>query len=321
MSADKLAMHAAMLAADPRDDLAPLLYADWLEDQERVAQADFLRVQRKLMQLPGGAPEESALLDRRNKLFGSVRSWYDFPAEWYVSAKMRSDGKRYILEWLRATVLDPTQYLLGFVSQAVLTYQHFFELAEPLMRFQPVRHLTLRLESPDLSYSPVTLEEVERLADSPLLMHVTSLSASSVHLSALAALMKSRHLGRLRELRTSSAGVETIEAILGSPSCFELEVLELSGIEDHGVAEQNNPMANRVAQTIAESSRMSSLRYLGIHRGLGPTGARALRNSPNLSGLEILRSDRLDSARYVAPSARKYWQLIDELRARGKNQP
>jgi uncharacterized protein (TIGR02996 family) len=54
--------------SNPDDDLAAWIYADWLEEQGRPHQAEFLNVETRLRQLPADHPEVPQLLCRRSEL-------------------------------------------------------------------------------------------------------------------------------------------------------------------------------------------------------------------------------------------------------------
>jgi uncharacterized protein (TIGR02996 family) len=58
------------IVAHPEDDAPRLVYADWLDDNEQPARAEFIRVQVRLAALEKGAPEGDELRRRQAELLG-----------------------------------------------------------------------------------------------------------------------------------------------------------------------------------------------------------------------------------------------------------
>ena len=64
---DGAALHRSILA-NPADDTPRLVYADWLEENGRSEEAEFIRVECQLETITPGEPEYTELLDRREEL-------------------------------------------------------------------------------------------------------------------------------------------------------------------------------------------------------------------------------------------------------------
>ena len=56
------------IIADPADDLPRLVYADWLDENNDPARAEFIRVQCELAGLPEDDPRRPGLEDREHVL-------------------------------------------------------------------------------------------------------------------------------------------------------------------------------------------------------------------------------------------------------------
>src|SRR5688572_27026961 len=64
---DGTALYRSILA-HPADDTPRLVYADWLEENGRSEEAEFIRVECRLEAILPGEPEYTELIDRREEL-------------------------------------------------------------------------------------------------------------------------------------------------------------------------------------------------------------------------------------------------------------
>jgi uncharacterized protein (TIGR02996 family) len=75
----------AALKANPADDTARLVYADWLDERDQPQKAAYLRAVVDLTRLRGGTPEYTAAADR---LYAAC---VDTAADWRAAAGARFD--------------------------------------------------------------------------------------------------------------------------------------------------------------------------------------------------------------------------------------
>src|SRR5262249_8558143 len=66
MNDDKALLQAVI--DEPHDDMPRLVYADWLDEHEEPARAEFIRVQCSLDKMPADAPRRRVLLQREQEL-------------------------------------------------------------------------------------------------------------------------------------------------------------------------------------------------------------------------------------------------------------
>lgn len=113
--------------ATPDDDLARLVYADWLEEHGQQAYAEFIRLQCEVARLPWNSPEATELW----KLISPV--WRRLEDDWWPIA------------WARPQ-FDATDFRRGFYSRRLQLDEVEFDDWEPHTTqsvFFPVIGLTL----------------------------------------------------------------------------------------------------------------------------------------------------------------------------------
>ena len=168
------------LLADPDDDTLRLAMADWLDENDQPARAEFVRVQ---VELARGAPDRDRLraLERRQRdlLVAHDAEWVAPLAAVLGCAPGRWGG------WV---------FRRGFVEYFNLPAGVVNKHGAKLAKLTPVRELFLR---------PCSAGSVVALCRKPWLASVTHLYLEGVALttSACEAMLDSPHLGNLRVLR------------------------------------------------------------------------------------------------------------------------
>ncbi len=312
--------HEAFLAdilAHPEDDVARLIYADWLEETGGPAEADraeLIRAQCALARLPADAPGRLSMAGRIDELLAA------HDADWVAPLRER------VVAW---------EFARGFVEWVSLTGRQLLDGGQEVFRLAPLlRRLTLLADG----------RQAAALAESPLLERVTRLEMRGRDLgdAGAAALAASPHLGGLRELILHHCGVQTAGAValarapltaltwlnlgandvndegvaalaagphlggvrllglgannLGTPAVRALvRSRVLTNVEDVNLGA--NYLDNEAVRLLAASPWLAGLRVLDLrHNEFGPAGARALAESPHLGRLESLdvSANRLD---------------------------
>jgi uncharacterized protein (TIGR02996 family) len=237
--------HDALLAAiiaNPADDTARLVYADWLAENGEADRGEFIRIDIELARTPPGTNDDQrrrvALHTRRDELLKLHRA-----------------------NWLAPFVPHAKEVAFerGFVSSLDISSQTFLKHAERWFAITPLTRVKFsncivwdtdqglyapraevlaspllgRLEVIDLSYTQITAASVERFAECPNLASLRELVLTSNQLQSAGA----RILARMHQLK-------------------DLESLNLvsNGINDSG------------ARAIAESPHFTGLKELRISR-------------------------------------------------------
>jgi uncharacterized protein (TIGR02996 family) len=212
MTADERALLNAILAA-PEDDLPRLVYADWLEEHDRVERAEFIRVECELARSEPGSAGRAALFARRVELMRRHRpNW--FPAY--------SDAEALLISWKTAR---------GFVESLEVATEGFLQLTEEWFADQPITRL--KVTALYTGYGADRRWFAKQILTSPLLGCVESLDLDSSGLNAAGAywLSQNRHVRRLRELSVSCNRLndEAAATLARMPGLGQLRVLDLSG--------------------------------------------------------------------------------------------
>jgi uncharacterized protein (TIGR02996 family) len=270
------------ISADPDDDTPRLVYADWLDEHGDSARAEFIRVQCRLAQLPGDAPEVPDLREREEQLQSAHGE------KWRV-ALPRLAGVKWSYVFKR-----------GFIAS--VTFRHgkaFFDHAARLREILPVQNISLG------RMTPRTLGQV---ADSPALARFTGLDASWVHCGAEGSgiLARSPHLSRFRSLSLRDVDDEGARSVAAASHWTCLQQLDVmsnrigpAGVEALANAPQLasltslnlywNPLRNEGVRHLASSPYLTRLRDLRLGGcGIGPDGIQRLVRSPLMENLETL---------------------------------
>jgi uncharacterized protein (TIGR02996 family) len=249
---DEKALLAA-ISAHPHDDTPRLVYADWLDENDRPARAEFIRVQCELARLDEWDEDRRpALLTREGKL------WKRHEKDWRKSlpADMRKDPFR-----------------RGFVA--------------PMQRGNNVRKFIDKPASA-FDWAPAWDYVLEGAADGlPELArcaHLRRLAGLKLWVSATedgaAAMLGSPHLGTIRslELGYGNHWVLALSALAENPATESLTALNIhEGLDDKSAA------------FIASAPGFAKLRGLhAFHHDVTADGIRVLFASKSLAGLTEL---------------------------------
>jgi uncharacterized protein (TIGR02996 family) len=176
---DGEALFAAILA-EPDEDTPRLVYADWLDENDDPARAEFIRVQVAMARAPTDAlrAREAALL----ALHGE---------EWLAPLKARGEP------------LDGGaggQFRRGFVEVVWMTAAGFLDKARALFEQAPVRELRV---------TRATAHEFRALMHSPRLARLRGLDLSDRRLgdAAVSELLRSQFTASLRVLRLRGCAI------------------------------------------------------------------------------------------------------------------
>lgn len=238
------AFHRA-IQENPDDDTVRLVFADWLEERGDL-RGELIRVQYSLRALGLEDVRRESLQERSEAL---------------CSAET---------ERLKANLgilLNNPVFDRGFISEASVRATEFAKHAESIFRFAPA------LKSIDLG-DAVGRSEIETLALSPHLAHISGLSFMTAHKSP--------------RQPQGGDGDGCIQALCSSPYLSSLRKLEIprSRVSPQGV------------QLLASSPAFAQLTHLRLwHNNISDLGVDHLTNSPHLSQLKRLNL----AANYITP--------------------
>ena len=225
------------IAAAPADDLARLVYADWLEEHGREPRAEFIRLQVELHATYSSKAQFGRLRTRERELLDAhAEEWLrDLPrwARWVY----RTAG------WRR---LD---YDRGFPAELVLLASPFVRFGGDLLDRLPVGRVELlqagkllpavaacpwfgRVPAWDLSYGPFTDADLAAVARSPYLAGVRDLDFCQCDIGdagvrALAASPYATGLRRL-DLSYNNLSLGGVKALAASPYLRGLEWVDVA---------------------------------------------------------------------------------------------
>ncbi|HEY1189025.1 MAG TPA: TIGR02996 domain-containing protein [Gemmata sp.] len=271
----------ASVHAEPDDDTARLVLADWLQEHGDPARAEFIRVQIAQMQLDREDPRQHALRDRESALLKAhERRW-----------------RAHLPDWARKL----GTFHRGFIDKVTVPAEQFLARGAELLGCLPLGSVQLEHAGP---HAPA-------LAACAWLGRVSGLNVrydEGMTDDDFAALVASPHLGRLKRLDLSigACGDRALRALAANPVLSGLEELTLysCAVTAPGVAVlvgspvvanlrrldlNSNPLGDDGAAAVARSPHLGRLRSLemGANR-LGDAGARALAGAPALAGLRRL---------------------------------
>jgi uncharacterized protein (TIGR02996 family) len=290
----------------PEDDVPRLVYADWLEENDQPARADFIRAGCQLARLAENDRRRAPLEDREQALLDEHGTTWR--AELPVSLPVKG-----------------VTFRRGFVERVDLTAEQFLAHADDLFRSAPVRTLRLRgcagrlaevvrhsaldrVRSLEIGANQLRPPDVEALAASSCLggLETLDLRLNFLGDEGVRALARCR-FDRLRRLQLglnqmTEAG---LQALLESPSFPALAELDLNNHAPPGSPEfcQSasgftmywNPISDEFARLIAGSplaARLTALELDGalyMHgTGVGDEGCQELARSPFLTNLTVL---------------------------------
>jgi len=232
VSSDQIAFLNA-ICTNPNDDLARLVYADWIEEQGDSARAEFIRIQIERFR--------SASNDREARQL----SW----REYELLREHEYDWRQELPEQLQSHAI----FRRGFVYRIECSLRELLEATRDHILRDPVEVLSVYVDSLDpewLAYHPppLTLPLSDLQIRCPL----------SVGPLLVTALVRYGPFPRLKRLRIADAnfGDDGVSLLRATPTFPEVNELDLSfcGIGDRG------------AEELAESewlTQLTSLRLTG----------------------------------------------------------
>jgi uncharacterized protein (TIGR02996 family) len=285
-----------VIVANIDDDSPRLMYADWLDEQGDADRAEFIRVQVERARLPARAPEQVRLRVReRDLLKRHGEAWL---AELPAVRGARWEGFR------RGIVAE-----VSFESfEAMRLHARACRAVAPVEAATvhwPRRREPTTVDVPIAELRELTLtgrpfeEEIDRLADSPQLSTVRTLTLLGLGADDLDRMFNSPHLSGLRSLRLVSNGLGSagVRALTGFATLKSLEELDLSG-PGYYAEYYDDPILNAAGmEALAGWAGLAGVRSLTLSGSdIGPAGLRALLGSPHAGALRrlSLRRGRFD---------------------------
>lgn len=145
------------VSENPDDDAPRLVYADWLDEHGDARQAEFIRVQIQLAQVPESERARHPLAARESALWRESRKW------------------RYVIgDW---RIYTPSSYDRGFVNHWMGTVSEFLRAEAEFWRNGPIEILHLAIHP----RVPVAL--AGRVAASPVLGRMKTLRLGGLELT------------------------------------------------------------------------------------------------------------------------------------------
>jgi uncharacterized protein (TIGR02996 family) len=284
------------IVANIDDDTPRLVYADWLEENGQNERAEFIRVQVQRVRLPGWDAAQVRLRLREQELL-------DQHGESWLAELPAIKGARW--EGFRRGIVA----VVSFDSFEAMRYS-----AHACRAVAPVEAVTVRWprrKEGKIAIRPIAElreliltgrpweDEVARLADSPQLSTLRSLTTLGLSADDLGQLVASPHLAGLRALRLQSNGLGTagVRALTEAATLAALEEVDLSG---PGYYEQyyEDPIIKAASmEALAGWPGLARVRSLTLSGSdVRPAGLRALLRSPHAGALRelSLRTGRLD---------------------------
>jgi uncharacterized protein (TIGR02996 family) len=269
------------IAAEPEDDAARLVYADWLDDNGEPERAEFIRLQCARAAAEGAAGDVRRLVDRwekgwrRREQIGFLR---------LVRAALEAEAPRRggkgsprrearLIEahherWLGGLPF-PVEFRRGFPEVLDVEARDYLQYADLLARVAPVQAVRLMSYTPWEGDTPEGMDDDEE--DQATLELVKRLAACP-------------ELSRWAELDfVACPGGEVLEALLSSPHLTGLRRVVASG----------NETGEGVGLMVADE-RFSHLRWLDLYDGNSASGRPGdddfidIVTSPHLARLEHL---------------------------------
>jgi uncharacterized protein (TIGR02996 family) len=300
------------LRADPHSDGPRLIYADWLDDHGEPDRAEFIRVQCALARLPDDAPQRPALAAREAELREANEVRWAAPVADLVTDW---EFRRGVLD---SVSVNPGQFIRhgqAVFAAAPVRKVRFVEVGDQLPALVHVPLIGLIREL-DLVGNDLGRRGPEWLDASPYLGHLEALDLGFTELTdrGLAVLSRSPTFGRLRSLhindnpRLRPAG---LRALAESPHLTDLVELDVSGngLTDDALRPILAGPGGRLRNLVLHGNRlgdagtalfvnalvfgrMAATGSIDLRRvEMGPTGGRAIAESPSLADIETLILD------------------------------
>lgn len=279
------------ICANPDDNTARLVYADWLAEHGNEARAEFIRVQVERSALPEWDAQRVRLFARECVLLKQHEAQWraELPTIKYVS-------------W--------GEFRRGFVAQAAFsTFTTFRSHLATCRAAAPIEAVEVRwprgtdrgeemeplpgLREMTITSRFVHVSDIDRITDSPLLSTVRTLN---VHRAALGIdgfrrLVRSPHFQNLTALRApfNAVGNGALGAISAVDTLPALTELDLSETGNYGRYNEDPIITADGASVLAEWPGLARFRALALSgNDLRQGGLRALLRSPHIGGLKQL---------------------------------
>jgi uncharacterized protein (TIGR02996 family) len=264
--------HEAFLRAvidEPDDDTPRLVYADWLDEHDDPARAEFIRVQCSLAKMPADDPRRPALQQREKELLGQYG--------WVWAEHLGPQ----VSEWL---------YRRGFIERVSMCLETSRDQILAVLQKAPIRHIRDMSQFCDLSGVVDALPHLDRLRG----LEFWCLYA--VEDALMEKILASEHLANLRTLilhhdrNGNLIEEQVLVKAMHSPHRANLEELAVN------VDGTWRGPSRKILNAMASSPYLRKLRKLNLSNA-GDEGnrpqmdlktTRALGKSPNLAGLEAL---------------------------------
>ena len=239
------------------DDATRLIYADWLDDHDDSARAEFIRVQVERRNMASDDGRHSALIQRELTLLQEHEEGWraDLPA---------LDG----VNW--------EDFSGGFVEAVfVNSVEVFLRHSEAIFAAAPIRRLQV---------GQLDAEDARKLSDCTDLSRLTELNLGNnptLGRVGVLALSLSPHLANLRAilLHNNDLGHKSVEYLAHSPHLVRLEELYAAG----------NNLDDDDVRTLLGGDNWSKLSELDLRDNrLGDAGAAAIGDSSRLPELSTL---------------------------------
>ncbi|MFO0930704.1 MAG: TIGR02996 domain-containing protein [Gemmataceae bacterium] len=240
------------IRADPRDDLARLAYADWLEENGDPERGELIRLQIALRESGRSRGETVELLRRlRTLLIAHQQRWLG-PLAWAAPDSL---------------------FDRGFVHKVRVRAADLLRCGDELLAMHPIVHLTVA----DVS------NEIWHLTETPLLADVpeVELQLKALPPDAALALAGSPYLGRITvlDMRRSGVGPDALAAVAASTALTALHtwLLGENGLTDVTIA------------ALVRALRLPHLERLDLsHNGISDAGAARIAEAAPLRRLKAL---------------------------------
>jgi uncharacterized protein (TIGR02996 family) len=249
-----MSLHEAFLQSiieSADDDTPRLTYADWLEENDDPARAEFIRVQCRLAALDAEDAQRRAVQRREYELLA------DHWGEWAGPLIGR------VRRW---------RFRRGFVEQVKMEAGQFLQEAKWLLDFGPIQELQVKYPE---------VEDLRALVASKHIRRITRLDLDHANLgdAGVSLLANSPNLGRLTalSLRFTHIGTDGLLALAKSPQLGSLRSLDVTA----------NDLPRNALGAFAASCRLP-LESLRWDRKISPDEIRALSGSPLAGRLKAL---------------------------------
>ena len=284
----------ADIRENPDEVALRLIHADWLEEQARGSQADFVRAQCRLADLPRASPERLPLLREAQRLLRE--NWADWTRPF---AALMGTMPNPVSVQFRHSERAIAAYPRGLRESLTVDARVFLQRGGELLALAPLRHLDLN----DPAEAGPALGACRHLRWLETLL-VTDRYRGPVDAATMAGLAASPHLGRLRELWLPHNSLGDRGAARLASASWLPQVRHLS-LSDNGLATEG-------AEALAGASGFRP-RILDLSLNEpGDAGLSALVRAGTLDGVADLRLIECRLGDLGAEALASRWSLAPE---------